>query len=75
MSRKELITTYFTGLAVLAMILALSFKGIDTVGGIGYQYFIDNPQPVFMLGLRVGSVTLGYRPYKNGRITVGVEVR
>jgi len=50
-------------------------KGIDLVGGIGYQYFIDNPQPVFMLGLRVGSVTLGYRPYKNGRITVGVEVR
>ena len=172
MSRKELITTYFTGLAVLAMILALAFtpvhaeeytlrglrkivpptdvmeslefeigvyptivdngmrfpilrekghgfsfisvgiwfqnlpggkggpwalclaaadsykdvmikkrardfpiKGIDLMGGIGYQYFIEDPRMVFMVGLRMGSVTLGYRPDKEGRITLGVEVR
>jgi len=50
-------------------------KGIDLVGGIGYQYFIDDPRPVAMLGLRRGSVTLGYRFDKNGRVTLGVEVR
>ena len=50
-------------------------KGFDLVGGIGWQYFIDEPRPVIMLGLRMGSVTLGWRPDKEGRITVGVEVR